>query len=258
MTTISPINQILAVLSAAYPAHELTKPTINLYNEMLEDLDIDLLRAAARDHIAQSNWFPKVSELRDAVAELSLAVDGVPTAYEAWELANANGGLNAHPMVAQAMRAIGVDWYQLRRSENPVSDRSRFIEAYNQLHAARKRDVVRPPAVKGYIGAMRAALPDPDAIPFDLLGPGDPPEPADVADDEYLDSESDAAGMPFWNREPVMEIVSRAAQRMQDDRPNAWRRPTPVPTPEEYEARRKAMQDYAERLKQRGGQEAAQ
>jgi hypothetical protein len=65
------IAAILKTLAEAYPGQRLERPTLQAYLERLGDIPAHLLAAAAEAHIAQTAWFPKISELRQAAARLA-------------------------------------------------------------------------------------------------------------------------------------------------------------------------------------------
>ena len=53
-------------LILAFPRPELSKETIALYADHLEDLSLYGIREAVEHHIRHSKWFPRISELREA------------------------------------------------------------------------------------------------------------------------------------------------------------------------------------------------
>lgn len=149
MASEETIKQVLAMLSAEYPEHvnklsaEQLRNLRDLYTMTLADIDDDDLRAAALRHVNESNWFPKISELRKAAARLANPAMLDPA--EAWEqvvkaipvYGRSIAGLGgpgippfADPLTAKVVRQFG--WNNLCLSENPVADRARFIEAYSR------------------------------------------------------------------------------------------------------------------------------
>lgn len=157
MASEETVKQILAMLSAEYPEHiiklsaEQLRNQRDLYPMALADIDDNLLRAAALRHVDESNWFPKISELRKAAARIAQPEALDPA--EAWgqvvkaipiygaTIAGADGpGIPPFddPLTAAVVRQFG--WNNLCWSENPVADRARFIEAYErQAQRAQER-----------------------------------------------------------------------------------------------------------------------
>lgn len=145
------------MLCASYPDHvaklsdETMAAQVQLYHQMLTDLDLETLRSVVLRHMAESQWFPKISELRKAAARLANPAALDPA--EAWEqvvraipvyghtIAGMDGaGIPPFddPLTAVVVRQFG--WNALCLSENPVADRARFIEAYaRQAQRAQER-----------------------------------------------------------------------------------------------------------------------
>jgi hypothetical protein len=70
----------MAVLAAAYPDYVLKTETMGVYREFLQHLTPEQFGRAAKRHIARSPYFPKVSEILQAVRE------DLPSALEAWNM----------------------------------------------------------------------------------------------------------------------------------------------------------------------------
>ncbi len=85
MAAYNEIVQILGVTAAAYPNFMLLPETVRVYTEMLQDIPGDILGIAAKQLIAQSRFFPTVSELRDCSHQIMQGTSEIPTAFEAWE-----------------------------------------------------------------------------------------------------------------------------------------------------------------------------
>jgi hypothetical protein len=179
MATSEAIRQVLAILSVEYPDHvnkmspEQLRNLRGLYRETLADLDDETLRAAALRHIASSQWFPKVSELREAAVRVTRqpAIDPM----EAWEAVRRaiskwgsygvpfyNEETNEFgwtlptfddPLTAKIVKQMG--WRNLCLSEDTeaMSDRARFLDAYaRQASNAHKQDVLPDGLKDGALG----------------------------------------------------------------------------------------------------------
>ena len=153
MATEHAIKQVLAVLSANYPDHfnKLSTDQIrnlrDLYTQALADIDDETLRAAALRHISASQWFPKVSELRDAAVRVTRPP--APDPMEAWGavlkeiLRTGYYGKPefADPLTEAVVRQMG--WRDLCLSEDATADRARFVDAYQrQAQRAHGQDVL--------------------------------------------------------------------------------------------------------------------
>ena len=188
MTKAETIAKILLLLSAAYPNARLAEETPVLYERLLADIPDELLETAVMDHIARSPFYPKVSELRQAAANIATGIYEIPPAAEAWgELARlipAYGRDNQpeieNPITARVVAALG--WRNLCISTNQVADRARFIEAYNEYKKRAADRCVTLPAVRQLAAKMRmpglppGSLPvEPEPIPLEPAQAGDAP-----------------------------------------------------------------------------------
>ena len=80
------VAQIMAVIGSAYPNFTVTKETVQVYFDLLNDLPVDLLRAATLKCCGEAGrkFAPSVGEIRGASAELMARAGGVPSTLEAW------------------------------------------------------------------------------------------------------------------------------------------------------------------------------
>ena len=83
MATEGEILAVLSLLSAAYPAFDMTEETVAVYVMTLADLDAEILKASALQHIAESRFFPSVAEIRERALFLA-ETNNLPSAFEAW------------------------------------------------------------------------------------------------------------------------------------------------------------------------------
>jgi hypothetical protein len=142
MATIDDIHKVWTMLCVAYPNHFRNVPynvldeTLALYERLLSDIDPALLEAATIQHIAASQFFPSIADLRSSALALQKRAVELPSAYEAWGLfleeVRRIGSYGTpefkSPVLAKVVASLG--WRDLCLSENQVSDRARFIEAY--------------------------------------------------------------------------------------------------------------------------------
>ena len=167
------IFEILTILSAAYPRFELTKETVTAYTMLLEDLDTESLRAAAKECATKRTFFPSVHELRKTVVEMRRKGARIPTSFEAWnEVINAGPGSwkevdetengyeiisknyrFSHPMVEKVARLLG--WPARFPGDNQMSDRSQFLKAYEQAVYDAMDYEITLPEVREFIESQR-------------------------------------------------------------------------------------------------------
>lgn len=165
MIPLPDFRKVMAVLAATYPRQEISGETATAYYAVLQDLPLDLLKAATLHLAATSKWFPAASEIRSTAFELVEREAGVPDAYQAWqqviESMRSGGSYSkpewSHPAIGATVNAIGGYGY-LCRSENMISDRARFVEAYGVM-LKRERETVRMlPAVADGIAKAAGLL----------------------------------------------------------------------------------------------------
>ncbi len=63
--------EILKSLAAAYPGQKIEKETVVIYVEQLRDIPTPLLKRAAERYMQGSQWFPKISNLREIAASMA-------------------------------------------------------------------------------------------------------------------------------------------------------------------------------------------
>jgi hypothetical protein len=166
--------KVWQLLALAYPSYgrELEAATLaetlRLYERLLSDLPVEVLKTATLRHIATSKWFPTAAELRSAALEIVAPSSQEQTALEAWgDVMDtfASGVCYAgeflqrtprfrNPLTQAAVAALG-GWLNLCRSENAVADRARFVEVYGQLRGRQRTERQLPPMLRS-----GAALPE--------------------------------------------------------------------------------------------------
>jgi hypothetical protein len=174
MATEDTIIKIFKMLSTAYPGSDVNQETVKLYMRLLEDIPDDVLETATLDVIGRSTFFPRISELRRASADIQTSASRIPNAYDAWQEVSQALPLYgrdhrptfSHPLIEQTVDALG--WRNLCLSVNQVSDRARFIEAYQTYHKRAQDDAVTLPQVRAL--AERLRMP---GQPVGHLPPGD-------------------------------------------------------------------------------------
>ena len=160
MATETDVAAIVGVISAAYPNFSPTEHTVEVYYQALRDMPIDLLRAATWQSVGEPGrkFAPSVGEIRGTAREIQRMIEGIPSSYEAWEVArkvisgNHNLGMDTiHPYIARTIRLLGLQ--NLKMSMNQTADRMRFVEAYDQLVEKADDYATLLPEVRGYIEA---------------------------------------------------------------------------------------------------------
>jgi hypothetical protein len=147
---------------------------MDVYYSILRDLPVELVQAAALEFMASPSAFPPTpGQIRDKALRLVRRTNRVPSAAEAWqELLGAPGdGIMretqenddpmypwviietayqfSHPLVEKVARNLG--WPSRFWTDNLVSDRSRFMNTYEQELDRATLEETSLPEVREYI-----------------------------------------------------------------------------------------------------------
>ena len=184
MATRTEVKALLAIIAAAYgEKFKLTPKTLDVYAELLADLDIDTLKAATRQHIASGDWPPTIADLRRLCAQVS--APAMPDWGEAWrELLDQIGRVGSygapswsHPVIAEAVRQFG-PWREVCAMEidQTPTNRAQFRQIYEAIAGRAQRTAALLPEVRA-LAVARGALPLPaEAVPTPAL-----PAPRDAS-----------------------------------------------------------------------------
>jgi hypothetical protein len=173
MATSLEIRQVYNLLAVNYPAHvaKLTPDDMSnllaLWIQLLGDLPGDVLKAAALQHMAVSQWFPAVAELRQQAG--TLAAPAQSTAIEAWgevtaAMASARyyryaDGFHEFPRFTDPITQRVVDamgWGNLCGSEDATADRARFLQGYEAVSKRMQDDRALLPVVRELAARLSA------------------------------------------------------------------------------------------------------
>lgn len=163
---------IFRKMALAYGSRMDDEPeTMQVYFELLEDLPIDLVQAAAVEFMASPSAFPPTpGQIRAKAVDLQKRANGVPSPDEAWKMVldapidglekwseEREDGWHIFnqpyqwesALVERVARNLG--WPNRFWTDNMTSDRARFLQAYeNQLGNA-TREATSLPQVQAYL-----------------------------------------------------------------------------------------------------------
>ena len=159
------VAKLLAVLAAAYPKFEVDDVKVQVWYEMLGDLDYAVASMAVKKIIMQNTFPPSIAEVRKAAIEISSP--RVLTAAEAWgEVVKAvrNYGYyrgeealaSLSPTTAQVVRYIG--WREICLNEEPEILRAHFLRMYDQIIAREQEKQLLPPAMQAEIKKLGSGI----------------------------------------------------------------------------------------------------
>lgn len=156
--------EIMFWMASAFPRFELTEPTVEIYWQMLSDIDRSVFKASAIKCISTNRYFPTVEEIRRA--SFNLLSGDLLDKYSAWiqvgKITNFGDWRirpELHPVIERAVEAVG-GWRSLAFSEHHMSDRARFLEAYDIFLTQYREHKSEPPMLQDMRKAMR--LPSPE------------------------------------------------------------------------------------------------
>ena len=145
------VAKLLAVLAASYPKFEVDDLKVQVWHEMLGDLDYVTVNMAVKKLILENTFAPSIAEVRKAAMDI-LNPD-VMTAAEAWgevERAvrtygyyrEAEALASLTPRVAKVVRQIS--WREICLNEEPGVVRGQFLKMYQQVQERDHREMLLP------------------------------------------------------------------------------------------------------------------
>jgi len=156
----SEILELIAALKDRFPksGQEFTARNARAYAEDLRDLDYEIALASVRQLAATCTWFPAISEIRNAYADLAMPT---PDADQAWAAAIRHGNktgwgralnsadttMEIHPAIEDAIQGLG-GWRDLGRSTNQDLDRAHFIKLYAVARKRHRNKVIIQPLLE--------------------------------------------------------------------------------------------------------------
>ena len=164
---------IYDLLVRAYPGRQPSDvETLDVFFVVLRDLETDLVKAAVLEFISSPSAFPPTpGQIREMAVRLTKRGQNVPSAAEAWEMVvkaptngitswskqDDEGGWHIynqpyqwpHPIVEKVARNLG--WPDRFWTDNLVSDRARFLQAYSIEEERATQEITSLPEVQAYI-----------------------------------------------------------------------------------------------------------
>jgi hypothetical protein len=162
MATKPEIAKLMALFEIAFPRFELKPGAPDLYYRLLQDIDGEILSAAANQLIATATFFPAISEWRQAALDIMTAKNNIPSAEEAWEevqtacirIGHYKTPTFTHPLIERSVQCMG--WQNICMSEEPEWMRKDFIKTYNVFLKRAEDDVKMLPGVRKLTDALEA------------------------------------------------------------------------------------------------------
>jgi hypothetical protein len=149
--------QLLAVVNAAFPNMQVTEVMVNIWHELLGDLDFGLAKAAVKKLLLESPYPPTIADIRKQVVQISTPLEDRIDGAQAWgevEKAIQNYGYyretealaNMPPRVAKVVRYIG--WREICLSDEPGVVRGQFMKMFPQVAEREQKERLLPAALR--------------------------------------------------------------------------------------------------------------
>lgn len=145
---------IMQILVKAYANFQITDDKVNLYFDLLGDLDFNITQVAVKKLILESPYVPTISDIRkqaieimhpgidatEAYGEVRRAIKdfGYDNVYEALE--------SMSPLTRKVCGYIG--WQNICLSEEPSIIRGQFLRMYSELKEKEQREMLLPESLK--------------------------------------------------------------------------------------------------------------
>ncbi|KHO62687.1 Loader and inhibitor of phage G40P [Thermoanaerobacter sp. YS13] len=154
------IVKLLAVINAAFPNMQVTEAMVDLWHELLGDIDFNLAKAAVKKILLESPYPPTIADIRKQAAEIIMPKENKIDPAEAWgEVERAIRLYGSYmeeealssmsPAVARVVKYIG--WREICLSEEPGVVRGQFLKMYQQLQERERKEALLPPDLKNEI-----------------------------------------------------------------------------------------------------------
>lgn len=160
--TINETARILAVIAAAYPRFQVDAEglTLNIWYEMLGDLDYEIVQVAIKKLMLESPFPPAIADVRKIAAEITIPEEDRIDSADAWgEVVRAirrygyydpDGAIQSMSnRTARVVQMIG--WREICSCDEPSVVRGQFLRMYEQVSNREKKDALMPVELKEQI-----------------------------------------------------------------------------------------------------------
>lgn len=152
--------KLLAVISAAYPNMQVTEATVEIWNELLGDLELNIALTAAKKLILESPYPPTIADIRKRAVEVMTPPEDRIDAAEAWGevqrairlygyYREAEALQSMTPRTAKVVRLMG--WREICLSEDLGVVRGQFMKMYQQTLDREQKGRLLPDALRNDI-----------------------------------------------------------------------------------------------------------
>lgn len=155
--TKSEIAKILAVLAASYSKFDVDDLKVQVWHEMLGDLDYKLVQVAVQKLILESPYPPAIADIRKQVVEITTPHDEKIDAATAWGEVEKAIQLYGYYREAEAMASMSprtakivkyIGWQEICLSEEPGVVRGQFLKMYQQIADREQKEKLLPQGLR--------------------------------------------------------------------------------------------------------------
>ncbi len=152
------VAKLLAVLAASYPKFEVDDLKVQVWHEMLGDLDYGIASLAIKKLILESTFPPSIAEVRKAVVEIQTpeqtngaqAWGEVVRAIRRYGYYDPDGAIQSKSnRTARVVQMIG--WREICLSEEPGVVRGQFLKMYQQVAEREQKMRLLPQSLRDEI-----------------------------------------------------------------------------------------------------------
>lgn len=161
------IVQLLAVINAAFPNMQVTEVMVDLWHELLGDIDFNLAKAAVKKLLLESPYPPTIADIRRQAMEIATPPKDRIDAAEAWGEVERAIRLYGHyresealasmsPRVAKVVKYLG--WQEICLSEEPGVVRGQFLKMYAQVAEREQKERLLPASLRQEIQRIASSM----------------------------------------------------------------------------------------------------
>jgi hypothetical protein len=157
------IFSVMRVFNEEYPGKfSITETRQKVWANLLEGFDPRVILSAC-EHLVSTrpDWPPDIATMRETVIDFTHGELHQPSGQEAWENIKRKiqgEDFQLSDLEKAALKQVSTI-YDLKRSENPTSDRVQYIKAFDRIIEKRRLERITLPAVKQLVAGHAPQLP---------------------------------------------------------------------------------------------------
>jgi len=152
--------KLLAIINTAFPNMQITESMVELWHELLGDLEFNLAIAAAKKLILESPFPPTIADIRKRAVEIMTPAEDKIDASTAWgEVVHAIR-MFGYPRPQEALESMSprtrkvveqMGWQEICQATDPGVVRGQFLRMYEAYSAREKQDALLPQKMRDEI-----------------------------------------------------------------------------------------------------------